>query len=155
MSNGLNVRVGLLRIWVILSVLFVATIFAVSYPSLSEEFKEAHTDYTHLAEQYGGWTEFPVNCDAARGSAGEDYAQRDGLCWYKMETIRRLYPEYKGLGDKELGDKLYAKAGLPVKQFHPWQRVFEVAAFAIGVPLAVLVLGWSIGWAFAGFRKPR
>jgi hypothetical protein len=28
----------------------------------------------------------------------------------------------------------------------------QTAGFAFGVPLAVLALGWSLLWAFAGFR---
>lgn len=36
---------------------------------------------------------------------------------------------------------------------HPWKKVGGLVAFAIGIPLAVLVLGWSVLWALSGFRK--
>jgi hypothetical protein len=47
----------------------------------------------------------------------KDYEQRDGLCWYKMEAIRRLYPEYNDVGEKKLGNGALSWATLYVKNF--------------------------------------
>jgi len=75
------------------------------------------------------------------------------LCWYKREDFRRLYPEYKDLSDKVVSEKLYEKAGQPLKHIHPWEGVMKAAVVGLAVPLAVLGLGWSLLWAFAGFRS--
>jgi hypothetical protein len=84
---------------------------------------------------------------------GSDYSERENLCWYKMEEFRRLYPEYKDVGDQDLSERLYAKAGQPLKHIHPWESAAKVASLGFGVPLAALVLGWSLVWAFSGFRS--
>jgi hypothetical protein len=70
-----------------------------------------------------------------------------------MEDFRRLYPEYKDIADKVLSEKLYEKAGQPLKHVHPWESVAKAAGIALGVPLAALVLGRSLLWAFSGFRS--
>jgi hypothetical protein len=45
--------------------------------------------------------------------------------------------------------ELYKKS-----QPNPWAKVGAAAAIAFGVPLAVLIVGASLVWAFAGFRGP-
>ena len=99
-----------------------------------------------------GWaiSDSPVKPAA---TSGVDYTTgKDGLCWYKMPDFRRLYPEYKDLSNQVLSEKLYAKVGQPLQHIHPWHKVFKTAAIAIGMPVAVLLLGWSLLWALAGFR---
>jgi len=38
---------------------------------------------------------------------------------------------------------------------NPWVSVGEAVGFAFGIPLAVLVLGASLVWAFSGFAAKR
>jgi hypothetical protein len=38
---------------------------------------------------------------------------------------------------------------------NPWVSVGEAAAIALGIPLAVLILGASFTWAFSGFAAKR
>jgi hypothetical protein len=38
---------------------------------------------------------------------------------------------------------------------NPWRSVGLAAAVALGIPLAVLVLGASLAWAFSGFAAKR
>ena len=150
----INIRQGIFRLWIVSSVLFVIGVGAISYGSISEEFRVANTDWDAEAAKYGGWSLLPADCTKARGTAGIDYdaSQKDGLCWYKTEDFRRLYPEYKDVSNSDLSEKLYAKAGRPLEHIHPWHKVMQTAGFAFGVPLAVLALGWSLLWAIAGFR---
>ena len=152
----MNVRRGMFRLWAIGSVLFAIAVGAVSYSSITAEFRNANTDWDTEAAKFGGYSLLPADCSKARGVAGTDYtySKNDALCWYKTEDFRRLYPEYKDLSDAVLSEKVYAKAGQPLRHFHPWIKVMTTAGMAFSVPLAVLALGFSLFWAFAGFRSP-
>src|SRR5262249_38731386 len=94
----------------------------------------------------------PVDCGQARGVAAADYSLNEGSCWYASAIFRHLYPEYRDLSDHDLAERIYAKAGRPLTHPNPWAKVAVTAGIAIGVPLAVFVLGWCLGWAFSGFR---
>jgi hypothetical protein len=149
----MNVRKGLLRLWIVGSILFVICAFAVSYSFLREEFRIANTDYDAMAKEIGGSSLVPTDCGRARGVLGTDYSETQNLCWYKSEDFRRLYPEYKDLSDKALSEKLYEKAGQPLKHVHPWESIGKVAGVAFGVPVIVLLIGLSLLWALSGFRS--
>ena len=151
----MNIRKGAFRFWVVASVLFVLTFAGFSYDGVHTEFRNAYTDWDAEAAKLGGTTEWPVPCPgaAARGMIGTDYTEKDGTCWYDSRTFRKLYPEYKDLSDHALGAKLHEKAGLPLVEFHPWRSLLKTAAVALAVPVAVLILGWALFWAVAGFKK--
>jgi hypothetical protein len=148
----MNIRQGMFRLWIIASVLFVIAIGLVSYRGLREQFRISHTDWDAVAKQYGGYSLVPTFCHLARGNPGTDYETRGDLCWYRIEDFRLLYSEYKDLNDQVLSEKLYEKVGQPLEHQHPWRNVAATAGIALGVPLAVLIFGYSLGWAFAGFR---
>jgi hypothetical protein len=95
----MNIRKGLLRLWIVGSILFVICVFAVSYSSLREHFRIANTDYDAIAKDLGGYSVLPTDCSGARGVSGSDYSQSQDLCWYRTEDFRRLYPEYEDVGD--------------------------------------------------------
>ena len=124
-----------------------------SYSDIRQEFRNANTDWDALAKKWNSL--LPADCANVRGVAGTDYdnTRSDGLCWYLTGDFRRLYPEYKNLSDKDLSEKLYAKAGQPLETPHPWSMVMKTAAVAFGVPLAILAFGLSLFWAFAGFQS--
>jgi hypothetical protein len=84
---------------------------------------------------------------------GIDYEEKGELCWYPIEKFRALYPEYKDMGHRALADALYAKVGQPREPAHPWRLIGQRVAVALGMPLAVLALGWSLVWALSGFRQ--
>jgi hypothetical protein len=140
------------RLWLVLSILFVIGVGVISYGGIREEFRIAYTDWDGLAERYGGYSLYPVDCEKARGTLGADYSRDEGLCWYKTEDFRRLYPEYKDVSNRVLSEMLCAKAGQPLQHVHPWNQVMKTAGIAFGVPLAVLAVGWSFIWAISGFR---
>lgn len=151
----MNIRQGLFRLWVVFSALFLLVVSVASYDGIREEFKIANTDYDAMAREAGGYTLLPADCGIARGNSGSDYSLDKGLCWYKTEDFRRLYPEYKDIGDRFLAEKLYAEAGQPHQHIQPWKKVMEAAGIAFGLPLAVLVFGCSLLWALSGFRGPH
>jgi hypothetical protein len=143
------------RLWVVASALFVTGVAVASYSDIRNEFPNKWDRYRE---------DLPALCNLARGSSrtkigdywyGDYTIKEDGFCWYTMEGFRRLYPEYKDVSDEVLKKALYAKVGQPLQYRDPWHKVLTTAAFAFGVPLAFLALGWSLFWAFAGFRSSR
>jgi hypothetical protein len=154
----MNIRKGLFRLWVVGSVLFVIVFASLSYGGLRNEFRLQGREglrYQELAQKYGGTlvVELPVECLSARGVPNQDYKIHDDLCWYETLTFRHLYPEYKDLSDHDLEVKLHDKVGRPIPHQHPWLRVWETIGIALGVPFGVLLIGFSVLWAFTGFRK--
>ncbi len=149
----MNVRRGASRVWVVASVVFIMIFVGTSYDGLRTEFHNAYTDFDAEFAKYGGTTQWPVLCPqaAARGMIGTDYTEKDGTCWYESKTFRKLYPEYHDVSDHDLSAKLYAKAGQPLVEFHPWRKLLAVAVEAVAVPIAVLLLGWACLWAGVGF----
>jgi hypothetical protein len=151
----MNWRRGLFRLWIVGTVLFVIAVAFVSYSEIKQQFEpEIWVDDTT------GDLQVPQLCGDARGVAGVDYGterrQRVTLCWYAMPKFRSLYPEYNNLSDKELSRKLYADndPGVPIRDLL-WATFRTWASIAFGIPLAVLVLGASLVWAFSGFAAKR
>jgi hypothetical protein len=100
----------------------------------------------------------PQVCGEARGEAGIDYSTHGpfDLCLYVMSKFRQLYPEYKDLSDRELANKLNADLSLPYVDLpSPWATLGMWASIAFGIPLAVLILGACLVWAFSGFAAKR
>jgi ABC-type Fe3+ transport system permease subunit len=87
----MNVRRGLLRFWVIGSLLFAAGVAVFNSSTITAEFKKAN----------------------------------DPLAPYIAE---------EGQG-------------------RPWSVIGQTAGLAVGVPIAVLLLGAMVGWAVRGFRS--
>jgi hypothetical protein len=104
-----------------------------------------------------GWALMvPVDCSEARGKLSSDYSkEKDGLCWYEILKFRAQYTEYKDLNDDQLSNRLYGKLGIPLTPIRPWTKVMQAAGIALGGPVAVLILGWSLMWAFSGFRHTQ
>jgi hypothetical protein len=70
-----------------------------------------------------------------------------------MSKFRPLYPEFKDLSDNELTRKLYADHGVPTRDLpNLWETLGTVSGIAVRIPLAMLILGTSLVWAFLGFR---
>ena len=178
----MNLRRGLFRVWLVLSALFIIAVFAFSYDSLYQEFKNKYfvwkpetftlllpTDCSdargkksaYNMQQENALIDAQAKRDKAEGTKSEkmvfdyDYttSRDDSFCWYELPKFRALFPEYKDLDDGTLGDKLYDKAGIPIKHYTPWMLLFKTLIFAIGIPLFVLVLGKSLLWAGTGFKK--
>ena len=158
----MNWRRGLFRLWIVGTVLFVLAVAFVSYNEIKRQFDE--TAVQHWAEA-NSELYVPQLCGDARGVADVDYStergQRDyfgdkpnvfATCWYAMSKFRSLYPEYKDVSEKELSRKLYADLDIPIRDLpNPWATLGMWSAIAFGIPLAVLVLGASLVWAFSGF----
>ena len=104
------IREGLLRLWVICTILFLAAVGAWFYRPFEKEFHRAD-----LAEQIRSSATplVPIACGEARGASGSDYLSDvdDGNCWYALPKFRANYPEYERLADQELVTTMVRKVG--------------------------------------------
>jgi hypothetical protein len=147
----MNFRRGFFRIWVVGSVLFAGAVGVLGYEKVAVEFVRA-------GERWPGIPMVPVDCRDARGNAKEDYtAGLEGpWCWYRIDALRRLYPEYKDLSDDVISNRLYQKANIAIKEpAAPWKTLEKMLLIAFGLPLLVLLFGAALAWAFSGFTAAR
>jgi hypothetical protein len=159
----MNWRRGLFRLWIVGSVLFVIAVAVISYRDIKEQFDAAANAAAWEASEFE--TVVPQLCGEARGVAGEDYSTIEkksspnpfDTCWYKISKFRSLYPEYNNLSENELTRKLYPIYGMaaPRELPNPWTTLEMWASIALGIPLAVLLIGASLVWAFSGFTAKR
>jgi len=146
----MNWRRGLFRLWIVGSALFVLAVAFVSYDDIGAEFDSvASTPHLLKADKRA----VALRCADARGTADADYITFKDNCWYPMMTFRRLYPEYKDLSDDAI-EKLDPVLSIRTK-INPWETLRVWASIALGIPLAVLILGSSLVWAFSGFAAKR
>ena len=79
----------------------------------------------------------PVDCRDARGKSGIDYKSdfvdpfdKSGSnpnCWYKIDALRRLYPEYNDLSDDVLSTALSARSiKEPAAPWKRWELLFSL-----------------------------
>jgi hypothetical protein len=82
---------------------------------------------------------------------GVDFSETaDGFCRYDM---KKFSAQHRDLNQDQLLDRLCGQARMNIKSpFHPWRKVTETAAIAVGVPGAMLILGLALLWASSGFR---
>ena len=149
----MNWRRGLFRLWIVGTALFVIAVAFVSYGEIKQQFDDIAVMHVLEADELA----VPVQCADARGVADADYTVQFANCWYAMSKFRRLYPEYNDLSDNELTRKLYDVRGIAAASElpNPWKTLGMWVSIALGIPLAVLVLGASLVWAFSGFAAKR
>jgi hypothetical protein len=157
----MNIKRGLFRLWLVLSLLFGAYMAFVSWDVLAKEFRDARRLDAKPAATV---SLYPIACWNKRGAAQVDYLTENGdgpsqpwqNCWYTLEKIRTFYPEYNEFTNPfDLLDKTYLDTDLKLFKPRPWDRVVSVATFALGAPLVILIIGAALVWAVSGFSRPR
>jgi hypothetical protein len=157
----MNFRQGFFRIWVVGSVLFAGAVGILGYEKVVAEFERAGQDWSSA-----GILLVPVNCRDVRGKVDVDYTGNlfdrfdnppgAAQCWYKIDALTRLYPEYKDLSDDVVSNRLYQKANIAIKEpAAPWKALGIMLLIAFGVPALVLLLGAALAWALSGFTAAR
>ncbi|PST19506.1 hypothetical protein C7U61_13450 [Rhizobium sp. JAB6] len=161
----MNIKRGLFRLWLVLSVIFAGLVFLITWSSMRAEFDRAAL--TKYVANANAPVVVPVMCGEARGTANVDYTTEKRLakpnpydiCWYDIPKYRTFYPEDSALSDTDLSDRLHWQMNIPINHLkppHPWNNLARIVSLAFGFPLAVLLLGWWFMWAFSGFsRKPE
>lgn len=137
------IREGLLRLWVICTILFLAAVGAWFYRPFEKEFHRAafagqiQSSATPLV---------PIACGEARGARGSDYLSDvdDANCWYALPKFRANYPEYARLADPELVTTMVRKVGWRGGPRRPWIPLLALGAIALAIPLIALLWGWAV-----------
>lgn len=156
----MNIKRGLFRLWVVISLLYAGGVTYLSFPALKYEYEMR----AEAALPAGYEIMVPVLCGDAKGTINVDYDPETKVaepnpfdtCYYEMAKFRRLFQEYQDLSDNEIYAKTYEGTGETVPYIgQPWQRLGFTALLAFAPPLAVLLIGGAFVWAFAGFaRRP-
>jgi cbb3-type cytochrome oxidase subunit 3 len=137
------IREGLLRIWVICTILFFAAVGAWFFRPVQKEFQRA--DFAERIQSSAAPL-IPIACRDARGTAGADYRsdidQRN--CWYDLPKFRIFYPEYQGTPDGALAAAMIERVGWHGGPRRPWIPLLKLGAAAIALPLLVLLWGWAL-----------
>jgi hypothetical protein len=155
-GRAMNIKRGLFRIWVVLSILYiiVLTLFAIDYASREFE-QQAEVNNILTGKISKG---MPVDCTKAK-EFPQWWAQfphaDDGLCWASLPEARKIHPELTDPSDLAFAETLYAGANKHLWVPTPWWTVASFVGWAIGLPLAVLAIGSAIYWALAGFARPK
>ncbi|MGR9413693.1 hypothetical protein [Rhizobium leguminosarum] len=158
----MNIKRGLFRLWLVLSIMFAGAVGIVTVPGIIADFRSASLQKSMSNDTLM----VPIICDQARGTLKTDYSPEGSqtdvnpfdTCWYELPKFRTLYPEYKDLTDDDLSDRLYEKLNLPINHNpapQPWLTLARAIAFAVGGPLSVLVIGGAFVWAFSGFSRSK
>lgn len=149
---------GFYRAWIMFTVVWIAGCGWFFGPRFSDDWqRKSATDALSVAAP-GAVPLVPIDCKLARGRGGSlkdkaDYEETDGKCWYMFPTdFRRLFPEYNDVSDDRLMVSLYEKVGTRLAQ--PFEVFKQFMAFAICVPLVLLLLGAGLTWVFRGFKAP-
>ena len=122
---GLNWRRGAFRLWVMASVLWCVAVFSIS---LLENQKANESQTATVAP------------GCKNGASICEPWQRD---WATVPSLK-LKP-----------DTVVTEQGTIMQPngVSTWEAIIRAAPGAIALPLAVLVVGASLFWAFAGFRR--
>lgn len=150
----MNLARGLFRLWLVVSVMWIVGVGSLATFDLARK-------YDRNAPWVNDPVLYPVACDKARGVKGIDYEGGTVIegpwdrytCWYSIESIRRLYPEYTDVSDATLGQRLYEVAGRPLQSW--WSNTLPYLFAALAPPAAVLAVGSALAWAVAGFRRTQ
>jgi hypothetical protein len=137
------IREGLLRLWVICTILFFAAVGAWFYRPIEKQFHRAD-----FAENIRNSPEplIPIACGEARGAGGTDYViDVDAAnCWYALPKFRRFYPEYKDASDRELVATMVQKVGWHGGPRRPWIPLLALGVITTAIPLIALLWGWAV-----------
>lgn len=156
----MNIKRGLLRIWVVLSAAYIIGLAAIGSKYVYEEFQQADfIQRTIEGKEYG----YPVKCEFAKGVQGTDWNYGDPweynyqkVCWFTLESFKHHYPQHKDTEPSALLTINYKMSDEYMPRPQPWWTLGGGIAWAFGLPLFFLVVGSAIYWAFAGFaRTPK
>lgn len=158
----MNLRRGLFRVWVLLSIVWFGVVTFVAYQPVREQFERSAVIDEML---HGENPTIVVLCDDARGQLGVDYSSAESglpgpwdkyadkktlvLCYYRLPAYRAAYPEDAGLSDEALLTRGFGAS----PGGKPWGAIMRTALVAFGGSLAALLLGIAVLWAIAGFAK--
>ncbi|WP_155256266.1 hypothetical protein [Mesorhizobium loti] len=161
----MNLRRGLFRVWVLITIAWFVAVGAFAYSTLQHRPNRMPVATRIMS---GDKPVVEMLCSEARGKLGTDFSTSDtGVpgpwddytklnvgtrCYYLMPAYRATYPEYASLSDDQLFGDYGLLSGVSV---NPWPVIWRILVVGVSGSLALLLVGWLVLWAGAGFAKPR
>jgi hypothetical protein len=161
----MRVRRGFFRLWIVGTALFVFAIAFISYneikaqfdavPSKPEvtssfiaEFRQQYPEYNNLTDAQLLDTVYKKFYSDMPREEFEKQVSEEISASNKIVKFQGQVHEFPAdFTDEEIATALKST----IK--NPWASVGEAAAIAFGIPLAALILGGSLIWAFSGFAE--
>ena len=165
----MNWRRGLFRLWIVGSALFVLAVAFVSYTEIKADFdvvaraSKPEVTSSFIAEFRQQYPEYNSLTDAQlleavyekffsdmpREQFEKQVSEKISASKKIVKFQGQLHELPADFTDEQITTAL--KSTIP----NPWATLGLWAAIALGIPLAVLVLGASLVWAFSGFAAKR
>jgi hypothetical protein len=165
----MNWRRGLFRLWIVGTVLFVIAVAFVSYSEIKADFdvvaraSKPEVTSSFIAEFRQQYPEYNSLTDAQLLEAVyEKFFSDMPREQFEKQVSEKISASNKAVKFQgqlhefpaDFTDEQIATA-LKSTIKNPWATVGMWASIALGIPLAVLVLGASLVWAFSGFAAKR
>ena len=151
----MNWKRGLLRLWAVVSVVFICVVSLFEYRSVITEFEKVSIANA-MKENFGEGV-IPFDCGKnLRGVRSTDYVSTMRGCWFGISKFRTLYPEYNDISDIELKARAYLKVPSLQGDYsppNPRLTLFRAAIIAFIPPLLLLALGYIGLWVGRGFKR--
>jgi hypothetical protein len=161
----MNWRRGLFRLWIVGTVPFAIAIAFISYREIKAEFdavaskQEAasmlatdatHADWVH--QRF--YSDMPREQFDKRITAPKPITEPKVIA--QLETIFRNIDTSRPFDEWTVDElRAYSLHRLIEPTPNPWATLGMWASIAFGIPLAVLIIGASLVWAFSGFSAKQ
>src|SRR5262245_9018179 len=151
----MNLRRGLFRLWLVGSALFVLAVAFVSYGEIKEQFAVvASMSKAEWPVQLAGFRQrYPQYSHLSDAQLMDAFYKNFYSDLTREEFDKRMAAAKSVIDPDKLAELEKAVADIRVP--NPWATLGMWAGIAFGIPLAVLVLGASLVWAFSGFAAKQ
>jgi len=163
--STMNWRRGLFRLWIVGTALFVLAVAYNSYDEIKTQFdavaakRKVASDLATDAK-FADWVHQRFYSDMPREQFDKKITTANPITEPKVIaqlkaiiTNRDTSRPLSEWTDDELRAHILYRIIAPTP--NPWGSIGSTAAIALGIPLAVLILGSSLVWAFSGFAARR
>jgi hypothetical protein len=166
----MNWRRGLFRLWIVGTVLFVIAVAFVSYSEIKADFdvvaraSKPEVTSSFIAEFRQQYPEYNSLTDAQLLEAVyEKFYSNVPREQFEKQVSEKISASNKAVKFQgqlhefpaDFTDEQIATALKSTIIRNPWATLAMWTSIAFGIPLAVLVLGASLVWAFSGFAAKR
>ena len=151
--------------WIVGSVLFVIAVAVISYSEIKKQFDAvANSNKIDVSEPFvADWVYKRFYSDTPREQFDKQIASTKRIADPKViEQLKAIVSELPtadaGTLSQWTDDELTAFVAMPqniTTAANPWKTLGMWVSIAVGIPLAVLIIGASLVWAFSGFAAKR
>lgn len=149
----MNVQRGLFRLWVIFSAIFIAAVIGLTAFTMDwHNFSKPAAITTGAADSVGPNSSLQQANEVLQNALLKYYPDRAGAI-VKITTFHVHMPDgsvYE-VNTPDSNEKITTVPSYPPF----WIILLRITAFALGVPLIILLLGRSCMWVFAGFKSSK